>query len=91
LGGGDVNMRFFQIELPEKLLQALITLVDEAMFKGKESEQVSVLKVCLRSAREVSKENLNTRFLAVKGLYPDQDEVPSEVDKEEGKDKCRQG
>jgi len=84
-------VRFFQIELPENLLRALITLVDEAMFKGKESEQVSVLKVCLRSAREVSKENLNTRFLAVEGLYPDRDEMPAKVDKEEGKGKCRQG
>jgi len=84
-------MRFFQIDLPENLLQALITLVDEAMFKGKDSEQVSVLKVCLRSAREVSKENLNTKFLAIKGLYPDRDETPAKVDEEEGKDKCRQG
>jgi len=84
-------MRFFQVELPENLLQALITLVDEAMFKGKESEQVSVLKVCLRSAREVSRENLNTKFLAIKGLYPDRDEVPTKIDKEEDKDKCRQG
>jgi len=84
-------MKFFQIELPENLLQALIVLVDEAMFKGKESEQVSVLKVCLRSAREVSKDNLNTRFLAVKGLYPDEGEVPAKVDVKEGKDKCKQG
>jgi len=84
-------MRFFQVDLPENLLRALITLVDEALFKGKESEQVSMLKVCLRSAREVSKENLNTRFLATKGLFPDEGEAPIKADVKEGGDKCRQG
>jgi len=48
-------MRFFQVELPEDLLQVLIQLVDNATFRGSESERVSVLRTCLRSAKEVAK------------------------------------
>jgi len=53
LGRGDANMRLYQVELPEDLLQTLIQLVDNATFRGSESERVSVLRTCLRSAKEV--------------------------------------
>jgi len=46
-------MKLFQVELPEDLLQTLIQLVDNATFRGSESERVSVLRTCLRSAKEV--------------------------------------
>jgi len=51
-------MRFYQVELPGDLLQTLIQLVDNATFKGSESERVSVLRTCLRSAKEVEREDV---------------------------------
>jgi hypothetical protein len=73
-------MKFFQIELPENLLQILKDVVDEAMFKGKESEQISVLKICLRNAKEIPEGSLPTQFLSLAVSCFNQDKVPTKID-----------